>query len=64
MLPITELIELTSDGVLDLNTRVDLNEVVSSHLVNQELGGTGVPIPYTLRELDSVGQDRLPDFFR
>jgi hypothetical protein len=47
--------------VLDLNTGVDLDEVVAAHLVDQELGRTGIPIVHALRELDRVVQDRLAD---
>lgn len=50
--------------MLDLDTGIDLNEVVPSHLVNQELCGTSIPIPNTLCEFDSVSQDRLPDLLR
>ena len=52
---------LTSDGVLDLNTRVDLDEVVPAHLVDQELGGTSIPVSDALRELDGIGEDGLAD---
>ena len=45
--------------MLDLNTRVDLNEVVPAHLVDQELCGTSVAIADALRELDRVAEDRL-----
>ena len=52
---------LTGDGVLDLNTWVDLNEVVSAHLVDQELSSTRISVPDALRELDSIGEDRPPN---
>ena len=48
--------------MLDLDTGIDLNEVVPSHLVDQELGGTSVPVADTLRQLDGVAQDGLADF--
>ena len=51
----------TSDGVLDLNTGVDLDEVMPAHLVDQELSGTRIPVPDALRELDSIGEDRPPN---
>ena len=47
--------------MFNLNTRVDLNEVVASHLVDQELSGTGVPVSDALCELDGIGQDSLTD---
>lgn len=53
---------LTGDGVLDLDTRVDFNEVMSAHLVNQELRGTGVPVADAPCELNGIAQDTLADF--
>ena len=50
--------------MLDLNTGVDLDEVVPSHLVDQELSGTCVPVSDTLRELDRVSQNGLTDLLR
>jgi len=47
------------DGVLDLDTGVDLNEVVAVLLVDEELGGTGVAVVDGLGELDSIGQDGI-----
>ena len=47
--------------MLDLDTGVDLDEVVAALLVNQELGRAGVPVAYTLREPDRVRKDRLAD---
>ena len=52
---------LTSDGVLDLDTRVDLNEVVPAHLVDQELGGTSIPVSDALREFDGIRENGLAD---
>ena len=49
----------TSDGVLDLDTRVDFDEVVSAHLVDQELGGACVSVPDALRQFDRVAENRL-----
>lgn len=54
----------TSDGVLDLDSGVDLDEVVATLLVHQELCGSSVPVADTLRELDSIRKNRLPDFLR
>ena len=45
--------------MLDLDTGVDLDEVVPAHLVDQELGSTGVPVADALRELDGIVQDGL-----
>ena len=47
--------------MLNLNTRVDLDEVVAAHLVDKELGRAGVPVAHALRELDRVSEDRLAD---
>lgn len=44
----------TSDCVLDLDTRVDLNEVMPAHLVDQELCSSRVPVAHAPRELDRV----------
>ena len=52
---------LTGNGVLDLDTRVDLDKVVTTHLVNEELGRTGVTVVDSLCELDSVVEDSLTD---
>jgi hypothetical protein len=49
--------DFLGNGVLDLDTGVNLNEVVAVLLVDQELGGTGVSVVNRLGELDSVGQD-------
>lgn len=58
------LAALTSNGMLDLNTRIDLNEIMPSHLVDQELRRPRVPVLHTLRQLNRICQDRLPDFLR
>ena len=50
--------------MLDLDTRVDLDEVVPSHLVNKELSGTGIPVVHTLCQLDGVREDCFPDLLR
>jgi hypothetical protein len=53
----------TSDGVLDLNTRVNFNEVMPSHLIDQELCSSSIPVPDALREPDRVRQNGLTHFF-
>lgn len=55
--------DLFSDRVLDLDTRVDLDKVVTTHLVNEELGRTCVAVVDGLCELDGVVEDRLTDGF-
>ena len=55
---------LTGNGVLDLDTRVDLDKVMPSLLVDQELGRTGVSVLNGLGELDGVPQDGLTGLFR
>jgi hypothetical protein len=52
----------TGDGVLDLNTRINFNEVMPSHLVDQELCGSSIPVPDAFREPDRVRQDGLTHF--
>ena len=47
--------------MFDLYTRVNLDEVVPAHLVDQELSGTRISVPDALRELDSIGEDRSPN---
>ena len=49
--------DLFGDGVLDLDSGVDLNEVVPVLLVDQELCGTGVAVVDRPGELDGIGQD-------
>jgi hypothetical protein len=53
----------TGDGVLDLNSRVDLNEVVPALLIDQELCGTGISVLHSIGELDGVVQDSLTGLF-
>lgn len=55
---------LLSDGVLDLDSRVDLDEVVSVLLVDQELGSTGIAVVDRLGELDSISQDGVASLDR
>ena len=49
--------------MLDLNTRVNFDEVMPAHLVNQELSGTGIPVSDALCEFDGIGEDGLADLF-
>lgn len=51
--------DLLSNGVLDLDTGVDLNEIVAVLLVDKELSGTGVAVVDRLGELDGIGQDSI-----
>jgi hypothetical protein len=55
--------DLLRDRVLDLDSRVDLNEVVSTLLVDQKLGGTGVSVLDSTGELEGVVKDGLSDRF-
>ena len=50
--------------MFDLNTRVDFNEVVSSHLINKELCRSCITVSYALRKLDSVSEDSIADLVR
>lgn len=52
---------LFSDGVLDLDSGIDLDEVVSVLLVDQELSGTSVAVVDRLGELDGVVEESLAD---
>lgn len=52
---------LLGDRVLDLDTRVDFDKVVSALLVDQELGGTGVSVSDSMGELEGIVQDSLSD---
>lgn len=51
------------NGVLDLDTRVDLNEVVAVLLVDEEFGCTGVTVFDRFSELEGVRQNGLSDGF-
>jgi hypothetical protein len=53
--------DLLSDSVLNLDTRVDLNEVVAVLLVDQELGGTGVAVLDGLGQSNGISQDLVAD---
>lgn len=50
--------------MLDLDTGVDLNEVVPAHLVDQEFGSACIPVPNALRELNSITKDGPPNLLR
>ena len=47
--------------MLDLDTGIDLDEIVPSFLVDEELGGTGVPVVHRGREFERIGKDGLAD---
>lgn len=47
------------NGVLDLDSGVDLDEVVAVLLVDEELGGTGVAVVDRLGQLDGVGKNGI-----
>jgi hypothetical protein len=49
--------------VLDLDTGVDLNEVVSALLVDQELGSTGISVVDGFGQAESVVENGLSDRF-
>lgn len=53
----------TCDSVFDLDTRVDLNEIVPAHLVDQELGSAGIAVADALREFDGICKNGLTDLF-
>jgi hypothetical protein len=53
--------DLLGDGVLDLDTGVDLDKVVSALLVDQKLGGTSVSVLDGCSKLEGVVQDGLSD---
>jgi hypothetical protein len=55
--------DLLGDGVLDLDTGVDLNEVVSTLLVDQELGSTGISVVDGFGQAESVVENGLSDRF-
>lgn len=55
--------DLFGNGVLNLDTRVDLNKVVSVLLVDEEFGGTRVTVLDSVGELEGIGQDGLSNGF-
>jgi hypothetical protein len=50
--------------MFDLDARIDLDKVMSSLLINQEFGGSCIPVIDALRELDRITPNRLADLFR
>lgn len=56
--------DLFGNGVLDLNTRVDLDKVVAVLLINQKLGSACIAVVDRLGQLDSIVQDGVSDFLR
>jgi hypothetical protein len=48
--------------VFDLNTRINFNEVVPSHLIDKELRCSSIPVSDALREPDRVRQNGLTHF--
>lgn len=55
--------DLFSNGVLDLDSRVDLDEVVAVLLVDKELGGTGIAVVDRLGQLDGVGKNGISGLY-
>lgn len=51
--------DLFGNGVLDLDSRVDLDKVVAVLLVDQELGGTGIAVADCVCELEGVVENSL-----
>jgi hypothetical protein len=49
------------DSVLDLNSGVDLDKVMSALLVDQEFGSTGISVLDGSSELESIVKDSLSD---
>lgn len=56
--------DLLSDGVLDLDTRVDLDEVVAVLLVNQELRSACIAVAGSLGQTDSIVENVVTDIGR
>lgn len=55
--------DLFGDCVLDLDTRVNFDEIVSALLIDQELGGTGVSVLDVSGKGEGVVEDCLSDRF-
>jgi len=53
----------TGDSVFDLNPWVNLDEVMSAHLINQELGSARIPVANALGKLDGIIQNSLSNVF-
>lgn len=45
--------------MFDLDTWVDLNEIVTVLLIDQEFSSTGVLIPTVARKFEGIGEDGL-----
>jgi len=56
--------DLLGNGVLDLDSGVDLDEVITVLLVNQELSGTGIAVVHRLRQLHGIVEDGLANILR
>lgn len=48
--------------MLDLDPRIDFDEIVAAHLVNQKLCSSGIPVVNAPGQLNGIGQDRLANF--
>lgn len=59
----TDKARRTGDSVLDLNSRVNFDEVVPALLIDQKLCGTSVSVLHSVGELDGIVQDSLTGFF-
>lgn len=53
--------DLFCNGVLDLDSGVDFNEVVAVLLVDQELSGTGIAVVHRLGQSDGIIQNVVTD---
>jgi hypothetical protein len=56
--------DLLGNRMLDLDTGVDLDEVVSVLLVDQELGGSGISVVDRPSKLDGIGQEGIANVGR
>lgn len=56
--------DLFSDGVLDLKTCINFDEVVVALLVNKELDGSGVLVSDVFGKTESIGKNALTNAFR
>jgi len=54
---------LFSDGVLDLDSGVNFDKVMSTLLINEEFGSTGISVFDGSCELERVVKDSLSDRF-
>ena len=53
--------DFLGDSVLDLDSGVDLDKVMSALLVDQEFGSTGISVLDGSSELESIVKDSLSD---